>query len=118
MTNKITKAQMFAMIKAEVADKPEMVEFIDHELELLARKSSSKKQTKTQIENAALKEEILEVLSTLENGATASEMIKADTRFALLSNQKMATMLNQLVADHKVAKTTEKGKSIFSVVTD
>lgn len=120
MTNKITKAQMFAMIKAvpEVAANSDMVDFIDHELELLAKKSANKKPTKVQEQNAVLKDTIVEVLATFTGGATASEVLGADDAFAGLSNQKISALLNQLVADGKVVKNTDSKKSIFSVVAD
>lgn len=37
---KITKRERFEQIKALIADNKELVEFIDHEIELLARKAS------------------------------------------------------------------------------
>ena len=46
-TKKITKVEMFALIAKEVADKPEMVEFINHEIELLNKKATSKKSNQT-----------------------------------------------------------------------
>ena len=120
MEKKITKAQMFAQIKAipAVAENADMVAFIDHELELLAKKSANKKPTKVQVENEVLKDTIVEVLGTFENGATASEVLGASEKFVGLSNQKISAMLNQLVADGKVAKSTDNKKSIFSVVAD
>ena len=115
MEKKITKAQMFTMIKAEVADKPEMVAFIDHELELLAKKSASKKMTKTQVENEEIKNKIVDVLGTFENGATASEVLGADVTFSGMSNQKISALLKQLVDSGVVIKSSDKKKSIFSV---
>ena len=47
-----TKKEMFVEIRNVVADNAEMVAFIDHEIELLSRKSGSpRKPTQTQIEN-------------------------------------------------------------------
>ena len=115
MEKKITKAQMFTMIKAEVADKPDMVAFIDHELELLAKKSASKKMTKTQVENEEIKNKIVDVLGTFENGATASEVLGADVAFSGMPNQKISALLKQLVDSGVVIKSSDKKKSIFSV---
>ena len=59
---KITKAEKFAILKAipSVAENPMLVEFIDRELELLAKKNSSeKKPTANQVANEGLKEAIL-----------------------------------------------------------
>lgn len=119
MANKITKAQMFNMIKAipEVAENEDMVKFIDHELDLLAKKSANKKPTKVQEQNAVLKDAIVAVLGTFEKGVTASEVLNASAEFAGLSNQKISSMLNQLVADGLVIKSTDGKKSIFFVPT-
>lgn len=116
--NKVTKAQMFGMIKAipAVAENEDIVAFIDHELELLAKKSANKKPTKTQEENEVLKSTIVEVLAQFENGATVSEVLNADDALKGFSNQKISALLKQLVNDGKVAKSTDKNKSIFSVV--
>jgi 3-phenylpropionate/cinnamic acid dioxygenase small subunit len=76
MEKKITKAQMFAMIKAEVADNADMVSFLDHEIELLDKKATYKKKAndKKQTENDAIKAEILTVLST-DKGMTSTEVM-------------------------------------------
>ena len=56
----MTKKEMFAEICKGVADNAEMVAFIDHEIELLDRKSGSpRKPTKTQVENDGFKADIL-----------------------------------------------------------
>lgn len=117
MANKITKAQMFAMIKEVegVRENPAMVEFIDHELELLAKKSGSKKPTKTQEENVSLKEEILSVVT--EVGATVTEIQSKSATLGGLSNQRVSALLKQLVESGQVVKTVEKKKSFFSLPT-
>ena len=108
--NKITKAQMFAMIKAvpAVAENAEMVDFIDHELELLAKKSASKKPTKVQEQNEELKAVIVEVLGTFENGATVSEVLGADDRLKGYSNQKISSLMNALAKAEVINKAVDK----------
>lgn len=115
MANKITKAQMFSMIKAldEVQANPDMVAFIDHELELLSKKAGSKKPTKTQEENVKLKSIILEVLTDV--GATVSEIQTKSDVLGELSNQKVSALLKQMCDDGQVVKTVEKKKSYFSL---
>lgn len=115
MEKKITKAQMFTAMRELLIDHEDMVAFIDHELELLAKKSASKKPTKNQTENEVLKSKIVEVLATFENGATASEVLGADAAFTGMSNQKISALLKQLVDCGDVVKSTDKKKSIFSV---
>lgn len=113
---KITKAQMFAMIKEVegVKENQAMVDFIDHELELLAKKAGNKKPTKTQEENEVVKAEILNVMST--EGMTVTEIQNKSEVLANLSNQKVSALLRQLVAVGKVEKTVDKKKAYFALV--
>lgn len=123
MTKKITKREMFAMVgkvveNSTVENKVEMLNFIEHEIELLEKKSSKSGQTKTQKENEILKAEIFEEMAKLEIPVTVSEFQNVSEKFPPIkfSNQKISAMLNQLAKDGKVVKTTEKKKSYFSVV--
>lgn len=117
MTKKVTKREMFNAIKAvaEVAANEDMVAFIDHELELLDKKSSSKsgKPTATQVANEALKVEILAGLSETE-GKTVSELIKSVEALSGLSNQKVSAVLRLMEKnDGTVRKETDKKKTLF-----
>lgn len=111
MEKKTTKKEMFAMIRERVLDNAEMVEFIDHEVELLNKKSANKKPSKASEENKVLAERVLEVLTT--DGKTATEIIASTDEFAGMSNQKMTALLKLLIADGKVEKYTDKSKSLF-----
>ena len=124
MTKKMTKKEMFAEImavveKAEVENRNAMMEFIDHEIELLEKKSSKSGQSKTQKENEVLKEEILAELIEINKPVTVSDF-QAVTRFAPpeFSNQKMSALLNQLVNAGRVHKEIIKKKSYFSVMAE
>ena len=114
MANKITKKEMFTMIKAQVKDNAEMVAFIDHEIELLDKKASNKKATKTQEANIGIKSTILAVL---EGGKsmTVTEMQGASAELGELSNQKVSALVRQLVEAGKVVKTIDKKVSRFSL---
>jgi len=116
MANKITKAQMFTMIKEVegVKSNPDMVEFINHELELLANKAANKKPTKTQTENEDIKTEILDVLTS--EGATVTEIQGKSEVLGALSNQRVSALLRQMVDAGFVKKTVDKKKSFFSLV--
>lgn len=113
MEKKITKKEMFTKIREAVVDNADMVEFIDHEIALLDKKSASKKPTKTQEANEGLKTVILSVLTA--DGKTASEVLAASDEFAGLSNQKISSLLNALVKDGKVVKETDNRKSVFKL---
>ena len=114
MANKITKKEMFTRIKAQVKDNAEMVAFIDHEIELLDKKASNKKATKTQEANIGIKSTILAVL---EGGKsmTVTEMQGASAELGELSNQKVSALVRQLVEAGKVVKTIDKKVSRFSL---
>ena len=120
MTKKITKREMFAMVsavveKAEVENKAEMLNFINHEIELLEKKSSKSGQSKTQKENEILKEEIFVELSKLGEKVTVSEF-QSVTRFAPpeFSNQKISALLNQLEKAGRVHKKLSR-RSLISL---
>ena len=114
MANKITKKEMFTMIKAQIKDNAEMVAFIDHEIELLDKKASNKKATKTQEANVGIKSTILAVL---EGGKsmTVTEMQGASAELGELSNQKVSALVRQLVETGEVVKTIDKKVSRFSL---
>ena len=120
MTNKkITKREKFEMLKAmaEVQANPMLMEFIDHELELLAKKNASeKKPTAQQVANEGLKEVILNVLA--ENGGlmTITDIQKSCEELAELSNQKVSALVRQMKEDGKVIKVEDKRKSYFQAV--
>lgn len=112
MEKKMTKVEMFNAIKEVVADNKEMVTFIEHEIELLQKKSTNRKPTKTQEENKSLKNEILSVLT--DDGMTVTEIQKNSEILGNVSNQKVSALLRQLVEAGAVEKTTDKKKSLFS----
>ena len=114
MEKKITKKEMFAQIREVVADNAEFVAFIDHEIELLNKKSASKKPTKTQEANEGLKNLIVAVLDA-EVGKTASEVLASNEAFTGMSNQKISALLKQLVDEGRAVKTVDKNKSLFTL---
>ena len=117
MEKKITKVDRFNQLMAldEVKANADLVAFCEHEIELLQKKSASKKPSKKNEENEVLKDKIVEVLGTFENGATVSEILGASEDFNGMSNQKISALVRQLVLDGTVIKTTDKKKSIFSI---
>ena len=116
---KITKREKFEMLKniAEVQANPILSEFIEREIELLAKKNSAeKKPTEKQTENAGIKEIIVEVLTDEENGMTISAMQKKCAELGEYSNQKISALVRQMILDGIVEKTEEKGKAYFRLV--
>lgn len=117
MTNKTTKAQMFAMIKAldEVQKNAEMVAFIDHELELLAKKATTKKSNATTEANAQFMELIRNVLASAKEAMTVSDIQKTDSTLSELSNQKVSSLIRTMIKNLEVVKITDKKKSTFKL---
>ncbi len=114
---KLTKKEMFAQILAveEVAQNEVMVEFINHELELLNKKSSSKKETATQKANEVVKALIQEVLVGIEEPITITDIQGLHEELGSLSNQKVSAIVRQLVLEGTVKKEVNGKKSVFSL---
>ena len=94
----MTKREMFAEIRKVVADNAEMVAFIDHEVELLNRKSGGqRKPTKTQLENAEFKATIVAHLAEVGAPKTIKELQAEIPEIAGLTNQRVTHMLTDLV---------------------
>ena len=118
MEKKMTKKDYFTMLLnvKEVKENADLEKFVKHELELLEKKSGSKKQTEAQKANERLLKDVVIALSTCEKAVTVSELMKhemfKDTDY---SNQKLSAMLKKLVDNGTVVKTVEKKKSYFSL---
>ena len=112
---KMTKREMFEMIKGVCANDTRIVEFCEHEIELLNRKSSKSTQTKTQIENENIKIDIVNALNEIGRPVTITELQESNAEMSNYSNQKLSALLKQLVESNQVVKTVEKKKSYFTV---
>ena len=120
MEKKMTKREKFEMLAKieEVKANPILAEFIDHELELLAKKnaSGSDKPTAVQIANNGIKEEILDCMADEPNRLfTISEMQKVIPCCAELTNQRISALVRQLKEDGKVERIEEKRKAYFRI---
>ena len=112
----MTKKEMFAEIRNIVADNEEMVAFIDHEIELLERKSNSpKKPTKTQIENDGFKAEIVAYLTEADAPKTIKELQAEIPSISGLTNQRITHMLTDLVKAETLVKEYVKKTPYYSV---
>lgn len=117
-TKKITKRDNFNKLLTirEVAEDTQLVEFINHELELLDRKSASHSTAKTanQKANEEIKTKIVDALVQLGK-STISELQAGSEEMAEYSNQKLSALLKQLVDSKQVVRTMEKKKAYFEV---
>ena len=116
---KMTKAQKFAMLKEipAVAENPVLVEFIEHELDLLAKKNSAeKKPTAQQVANGNIAEAIVGHLSAEPNRLfTITEIIKEVPECADLTNQRVSAIVRGLIGT-SVERIEEKRKAFFKAL--
>ena len=110
---KMTKKDYFNVIKELVIDRQDLVDFIDHEIELLSKKSSKVAPTKTQVENEFVKEKIVATLVGLGKFVTISELQDANPELADYSNQKISALLKQLYDNKVIDKVIDKKKAYF-----
>lgn len=122
MANKKIKRDYFMEIREIVKDNAELVVFVDHELELLARKNTGNTQTKVQKENVAVAEMLLEELAkagrtTITDLMNTSEVIQNYTleNGNKLTNQKISAIFKQQLEAGNITKTVEKKKSYFAI---
>jgi predicted transcriptional regulator len=115
---KLTKREKFEMIAKieEVAKNPMLAEFVEHELDLLAKKNASGvgKQTATQKANEELKSAILDEMAKEPNRLfSISEMIKVFPCCNDLSLPKVTAVVTQLAKANAVERVEEKRKAYF-----
>lgn len=114
---KMTKRDHFNALLTldEVKANPSLVEFINHELELLDKKNSAeKKPTAQQTANDSIKVAILDNMVE-GRGYTITDIIKTVPECADLTNQRVSALVRQLVDGGKVVRTEDKRKAYFSL---
>jgi hypothetical protein len=121
---KVTKKENFATVRsiieaADVENKAEILAFIDHEVELLNKKTSSGKATKAQEQNIELMEIVINALANGGKMSVAEVMAMVDDEFTakgvIASNQKVTALLTKLLNDGKVIHTVDKKKAFFEL---
>ena len=118
---KVTKRERFEQLLAipAVANDNGLKEFVNHELELLAKKNASGtgKLTAVQVANNGIKEEILDCMANEPNRLfTISEMQKVNAELGEMSNQRISALIRQLINDGKVERIEDKRKAYFKAV--
>ena len=123
MEKRLTKKDYFEMIKGVCADRTDIVDFCNHEIELLSRKNSKSGATKTQKENEIVANMLVKELAkigkpiTITDLMNTSEIVKSYTleNGNNLTNQKISAIFKQLVESNKIVKVIDKKKSYFSI---
>lgn len=110
MANKKTKREYFEELRNVVIDNEALVEFIDHEIELLTKKNASKSKAEIAAEkaNAELREKILEVIA--KKPMKTSEI----ANILKLTSQKITAQLTKMLKAEQVIRTVD-GKDILYI---
>jgi hypothetical protein len=120
---KVTKKEYFEMIKGICGDREDIVNFCNHEIELLSKKSAKGGATKTQKENVGIAEMLIDELAKINKPVTITDLMnESETVKAFrlengnaLTNQKISAIFKQLVDTNRITKVTDKKKSYFSI---
>lgn len=115
---KMTKKDFFKELRGMVADRQDLVDFIDHEIGLLEKKSSKSSETKTQIENKGIMQDILTALKEIARPVTITELQSESETLKEFSNQKLSALLKKLVESGQVKRITDKKKTYFAIVEE
>ena len=114
---KKTKKEMFNIIKEAMSDNAEVVAFVEHELELLAKKNSAeRKPTVNQLDNAKIKKVIVDGMES-GKGYTVTEIIKtilAGTEWHELTCSRCTAIVTQLTEAGALVRNVEKRKAYYS----
>lgn len=117
-TKRLTKRDHFnALLNiAEVSANPTLVEFINHELELLEKKNAAdKKPTAQQTANKGICDAILAGM-TPDRLYTITELIKEIPECADLTNQRVSALVRGMKDSGLIERVEEKRKAYFRVV--
>lgn len=119
-TKKITKKDLFnEVIKlAKENNREDIVEFAQHEIDLLNNKKASGTMTATQKENENIKVVILEELARLNKPVTITELLNASDKLGSYTNPKITALCTQLLKAEKIVRVQDKKKAYYSVVAE
>ena len=118
--NKMTEKEIFALVgaNAEVfGDKADLIaEWVEKHIGQLDRKYSSKsgKPTAKQIENRAIKNEILDSMAILNRPVRVLDLIALE-KFKDFTSQKLSALINQMVKDLEIIKYVDKRVTYFTL---
>lgn len=120
MANKLTKRDYFEMILEVVEGNQQLTAFVNHELELLDKKASSKSMTSNQKENEQIKARIIQALVELGKPVTITELQANNGEMAQYSNQKLSALIKQMVRSEdnpngEITRAMDKKKAYFSI---
>ena len=120
---KITKKENFTTIIEVLknAGREDLVPVMEHEIELIEKKASSGKKTKTQTENEDIKNLILAELERIGKPVSITELINQSEKINTAtggSNQKVSALMTQLKNAQLVVREQDKKKAVFRLATE
>ena len=109
----MTKKEMFVTIANLCADNEEIVNFCNHEVELLSKKRSDN--TKAKAESDARANKVYMALCEMDKPVTIGELkaLTSDEEVASWTSQRISALIRNL--GDKVVKTMNKKVAYFSV---
>lgn len=115
ISQRIGTSEDFETVYVDISP-AEMAEFAKHELELLDRKNTvDKKLTATQVANEGIKADIKAFLDAHKGEKyTVSALMKSVPAIADASNQKVSSLVRQMVIDGLVERIEDKRKAYFT----
>lgn len=119
MANKVTKKDNFNALRALAlsAENADLVAFIDHELELLAKKSANRstKPTVRQAENAEIKTAIVASMEKGKQYRCSEIQAMNEILASATGTQRTARLCNDLVSEGQLVKTIDKKVVYFAL---
>lgn len=113
----MTKTQNYVELLAiaSAANRTDLVDFINHEIELITKKNTApKKPTAKQIQNESIKDDILAVLAS--GKATATQLAETlIAKYPEITPQRVTACLKQLQEDNAVVRLVEKRTPFFEL---
>ncbi len=112
-----TKKDRYEQILTYVADNAELVAFVNHELELLAKKNASKsaKQTDRQKENADLMTVIYDAMENAKQ-YRVTDLIAEIHELNGMNTQRVAPILKKMCDNVLVTREVVKGVAYFTKI--
>ena len=110
----MTKKEMYLAIRNAVADNEEMVIFLTKEIEMLEKRAAApRKPSKTQVENASFKTDILIALAEADEPLTIKGLQEIVPSIKGLSTQRVSALLSALRNEGRVTRSYVKGVAYF-----
>lgn len=118
---RMTKKEAFANIVKilEESGQPVLVDFMNHEIELLnARSGANKKLTDAQKQNLTLMDKICEILAAADHPMSISQLMDVESLSDIKSNQHCNSLMIKLRKAGRVQRIETKEGTMFSLVTE